>query len=968
MRILTIVFLTALAASAGARIEVPLAVKNHTGVALTNAPVRGGVPFARGVLKDGEGMRLVDTSGKDLPCQSRTIARWYDGSVKWLLVDTLLDLPAGGEMKMTLVPVEKEAVANAGEQSKPGKIFSLFSGNKQSSKKVTVEQKEGGIILDTGAARFSFSTNRFGLPSEAWADLDGDGKAETQVVKEPGEFVCEVEHKLGSPTEENWLRESLKGPREKFTAAPSGDYKAEVESANDLRAVIKISGWLVNESGRRLIQYVIRAHACAGSAELRICPTFIYAGKAKEDFIRTMYLSFPREAAGAASWALGGETSHAGAFKGDESVSLYETGPEKFYHLSPYTQDKTVYYSVVSGGKEIGRGKEALGWARVSDSRGSTEVAVRNFWQMHPKELKLERGALTVYLWPEEGNKVLDFRRRYDGIDTNRCDFGSWAYGGEGVGVTHELLLHFGRPGDEAGENMVKALNALLLLQCSPRYYLDSTCFGPFALPDFERYPHLEGVQNGIVEWIRHNQQAFHWDGMIDFGDTFFWGLGVRTHYGESVTNAWGSRGYVGWLNTDGTLAHGLMMQYIRTGDYETFLTAANLARHSMDVDVCHVCAAEPRYVGGGHRHDQQHWGNYVCGYGADTQGIMDLYLLTGNERALDVARERAQFHDNGVATEDEQQVGGLYRFWEISGEDHWRKRANEILARELNVPTNAPWRFRTGSHFRFVSDSSVSLNYFLHAASPEETARLREAILKSMDNLHDKFMSSFEDVGFPPQIICALAYQISNDKKYAVELAALLQRVAGLNNKAPPPDYLQKLRALNYEEMLKVSPANNIYIANIQQMTPFPYVIAALQKAGMDEKAALDPKILVMAEVAPFEEIFDSKKIKSSSKIAGKESYMFDYSMEHSAPDDKTPGRSKIILTEDGKPLGPAHTSHEETRTKGLGRWSHWGARGIQFSSSDNSDPRTNGRQYKVVYPGSGKQQSKQETAPVKK
>ena len=937
--------LIAMSASANAQLQVPLTIRNHAGIAQHEAPARGGIPFAKGVLKDGTGARLLDEAGNDLPCRTRPIARWYDGSVKWLLVDSQVDLPAEGELKLTLLLDEKQTL----------------SGKKQTSRRVTIAQEDGNIIVDTGAARFSFSTNKFGLPSAAWVDLDNDGKAETQMAGGPGEFVCEVQHKLDPPTEENWLREASDAPRERFTAGPAGNYKVEVESANDLRAVIKISGWLVNESGRKLIQYVIRAHACAGKAELRLYPTFVYAGKAKEDFIRAMYLRFPRSADESAAWSFGGETKHEGTISGRESVSLYETGPEKFYHLSPYTQDKTVNYAVVSGGKEIGKGKEAPGWARLSDRRGSLQVAVRNFWQMHPKELKLQRDALTVYLWPEEGNKVLDLRRRYDGVEnTYHFDLEWWEFGGEGVGITHEMLLRFGPPGDESGAGMAAALNAPLLIQCAPQYYVDSNCFGPFAAVDLARYPRLEGLQNVIVEWIRHNQKAFHWDGMIDYGDTFFHGYATRSHYGYLAPKGWCSRGYVGWLNDDGTLTHGLFMQYLRTGDYETFLTAANMARHSMDVDVCHYCAAEPRYIGGGHRHDQQHWGSDVKGYGAATQGIMDLFLLTGDERALDVARERAQYHDNGKGTEDEQQIGGLYRFWEISGEEHWRKRAAEILAAELGAPADANWRFRTRPHFRFVSDTSVSLAYYLHAAPPEETVKLREAIRKSMDNFYDQYISSLdEDVSyFAPLIICSQAYQITGDRKYAVEMAALLQRVASVNNEASR-DYLQKLRALTFEDMVKTAGVNNIYIANIQQMTPLPYVIAALQKAGMDEKAALDPKLRVTRvtpDVPAFEEIFDSKKITPTSTLMGKGNYMFEYLMEHSAPDDRTPGRTRIVLLEDGKPLGPAHNPHEDTRIHGMGRWSHWGARAIQFSTSDNSDPRTNGRQYKVVYPGSEK------------
>src|SRR5262249_9738070 len=56
----------------------------------------------------------------------------------------------------------------------------------------------------------------------------------------------------------------------------------------------------------------------------------------------------------------------------------------------------------------------------------------------------------------------------------------------------------------------------------------------------------------------------------------------------------------------------------------------------------------------------------------------------------------------------------------------------------------------------------------------------------------------------------------------------------------------------------------------------------------------------------------------------------------------------SRLILLEDGKPLGPPHQVHEVVRNKGGGRYSHWGT-GLHFSTSDNSDPRTNGREYTI-------------------
>jgi hypothetical protein len=56
----------------------------------------------------------------------------------------------------------------------------------------------------------------------------------------------------------------------------------------------------------------------------------------------------------------------------------------------------------------------------------------------------------------------------------------------------------------------------------------------------------------------------------------------------------------------------------------------------------------------------------------------------------------------------------------------------------------------------------------------------------------------------------------------------------------------------------------------------------------------------------------------------------------------------SSLIILEDGKQLGPGHSGHDEIRSIGQGRFSHWGAQ-IYFSTSDNSDPQANGRMYTV-------------------
>ena len=60
-------------------------------------------------------------------------------------------------------------------------------------------------------------------------------------------------------------------------------------------------------------------------------------------------------------------------------------------------------------------------------------------------------------------------------------------------------------------------------------------------------------------------------------------------------------------------------------------------------------------------------------------------------------------------------------------------------------------------------------------------------------------------------------------------------------------------------------------------------------------------------------------------------------------------PTRSDLRLLEDGIALDPAHCLHATIRQLGAGRYSHW-VESIVFSTSDNSDPRTNGRNYSAI------------------
>jgi hypothetical protein len=58
---------------------------------------------------------------------------------------------------------------------------------------------------------------------------------------------------------------------------------------------------------------------------------------------------------------------------------------------------------------------------------------------------------------------------------------------------------------------------------------------------------------------------------------------------------------------------------------------------------------------------------------------------------------------------------------------------------------------------------------------------------------------------------------------------------------------------------------------------------------------------------------------------------------------------RSPIILYENDRPLGPAHTYHQDIVDLGGGRYSHWSGLGLVFSTSDGSNPNQNWKRYSV-------------------
>lgn len=65
-------------------------------------------------------------------------------------------------------------------------------------------------------------------------------------------------------------------------------------------------------------------------------------------------------------------------------------------------------------------------------------------------------------------------------------------------------------------------------------------------------------------------------------------------------------------------------------------------------------------------------------------------------------------------------------------------------------------------------------------------------------------------------------------------------------------------------------------------------------------------------------------------------------------ADDLQHPRRSRLMLYEDGEPVGFAHQTHADIEIHGAGRYSHW-RDVLIFSATDNTDPNNNARRYHI-------------------
>lgn len=577
-------------------LNIPLTIQERTGVSRVNEPVQSGVPLPRGAqIFNTNGLSIVDgTTGQVVDADFIVTARWGGAPsdttkpIKWILATLKCSLPANGTAHFILTDYRPNPPAT----------------------KITLDQtSESGVwIIDTGAAVFKIASSGFDL---------------FRSVKIGG-----VE--LINSSLSNGPYYTLAGTTYFARDAVGGSALSLFRMGNlsqSLTLKIKGSHRTFSDHGDEDLDFNTFLTFFAGSGVVKMHHTvqnnrdwvplennadFREVGSPNSVYADEIGISLGLNLGGSLSWKLATSPA-ASPLEGSnlsETLSVYQdsTGDSLWDYWKNLrgtgtgTVDTPLYspsayvsfqgFQIKQGSTLVNTGNKMSGYLDLSGTHGGVTVAIRDFWQNFPKALRATpEGTIQIALFPDE------FRARHN----LRV----------GEQKTHEILLYFHGPTASDMSNVGGGFDKPLLALAPSSWYTQMTRAIPAVSTDtdnayrfstidaneslnqkdvtpheFDAYQarHIEGPGyanysfNGLDEAIPASQM-YSW---MDYGDMpidFEQEYPCQDPATRSVT------GQYGWkYDAD----YGLLVNFLRSGDFRFFDYGMAAIQHVSDIDMMH--------------------------------------------------------------------------------------------------------------------------------------------------------------------------------------------------------------------------------------------------------------------------------------------------------------------------------------------------------------------------------------------
>lgn len=671
-----------------------LRVSETEGRARVQAPVTRGVPLPQGALHDPEALCLQDAAGRSLPAQWRVLGRWPDGSLQWVLLDTILDVPAGGLSGLQVT---------SGTPASP-------------TSQLRVTPDGSALLVDTG--RLSFVVN-------GKAGLLGDVQLDGRSVPSASDAGLDAWAEIIENEQLGGTQRRIYGPARQCKASlAQADWQVDVEESGPLRTVILVRGGLEayapmhHYAGYQPLQFALRIHVWAGQPFVRLQHSVVMSLDPRQTKVAAFGLSLPAPE--------DQFTAHTAADAG-RAVELRDSADLRLWQR---TADRYELIEHTADGQTVSEGERTDGWLSAECAAGGVVVGLPHMAEQFPQQLRASaKDALVeARLWAAPPDEPLNLARYADEVAWHEGE-GIFA-DGTGTAVTGDVwLAWFGAEARAAGVAQLIDRLQPAQLHVEPQHVAAAEVLG--GLTPSGQDAASDELQGGFVDWLDRQIQAGKWFGLFNWGDALVdW---------DEAAGTWRFTGRWGWCNSEWDPRHPMWVQYARTADPRLLELACAMTRHSVDVDVCHWHPVRPYFVGGGFRHSVDHYGDEPTASHTFVDGWIDHYWMTGDLRTLQVLREAGEFFLRYRWTEDPSisfslrsianVLRGLLHVYRATDDERLLRRAEQVydvIARGQNDDGSWHKRFQVSTDDRLprqlpynMATEGTTLAVELGAAEP---------------------------------------------------------------------------------------------------------------------------------------------------------------------------------------------------------------------------------------------------------
>lgn len=616
-----------------------------------------GIPFADGQLERGGNVRVVDEDGKAYPTQGIVLATWASDLryVKWLLIDAQLP----GHLSHDSAKLSLEYGPGA-EPVPPDDPVRIEEDPENRSQPIKFRNSHLKLTFRRDNADFLAGVH---VPTkQGWIDL-----------------------LRGHPGPHLYMED---GNGEYYTSVNAMAPSVVIEDRGPIRSSICIKGYHTSKDSHRFCPYILRIHMYAGRSDLRIFHTFIFDQHPDHVELGSIGMMFPLDLGDSLRMAFGGEKKPHWARVWNESIFAQQCDRE---------------YEVTLDGRSFGQGTRTRGWASLIGTMGSVAVTLRDMWQEYPKGFALNGDGIDIQFWPGSVGKTLRFeipwkepviRAKYEEellaklkenptagvnfkgflgtadvpqdsaegneqsiieakafaekyLQDRRVTYGDTSHLGSAMGLakTHEFWMDFRSEmlADDQIEGWACTIQQPPIALPEPIYACATGALGILHPQDRKSFPEVEkGLEQMFDKLLAGPVKECCLYGMIDYGDLvnchgrchgYVYRI-FRDVPDVKITDL------IGWCNNESFDTNYTLWQYaLRTGQRKYWTLAEAHAEHVEDVDTIHAHPTDQKSVGLTHYHNMLHWSAWPSPSHTKIHGWLLHYFLTGNCRALDVAR-----------------------------------------------------------------------------------------------------------------------------------------------------------------------------------------------------------------------------------------------------------------------------------------------------------------------------------------